>query len=143
VFEPDVCIPFPMRIGDGYRFSGILPSTIADEGTRLGLSADQSRHIVDDVLSAVPGALEAARQDVEDVPGGKTVADTVISNLRAISPLYPKDAPILLTSGPLTRPTVLLGTDEGARPTGYPPTSGPSTPSGSPAFGTSSPSTTA
>ena len=101
--DPHDPLAFPMRIGDGYRFSGILPSAIADEGARLGLPADQSRHIVDDVLSAVPSALELARQDVQDVPGGKTVADTVISNLRAISPLYPKDAPILLTSGPTRR----------------------------------------
>jgi hypothetical protein len=88
---------------------GLLPDNeqalgaVADEGTRLGLSPDQSRHIVDGVLSAVPNALELARTDVLDVPGGKTVADTVISNLRAISPLYPNNAPILLTGGPHKR----------------------------------------
>lgn len=102
--HPHDPLMFPMRIGDGYRFSSILPAAIAEEGTRLGLSIEQSRHIVDAVLSAVPGALELARQDVKDVPGGTTVADTVISNLRGISPLYPKTASILLTSGSLPRP---------------------------------------
>ncbi|GEL94508.1 HipA domain-containing protein [Cellulomonas composti] len=81
-------LDFPMRVGDTYRISAILPGVIAAEGVRLGLGADESRAVVDRVLAAVPGALEAAREEVAGVPGGMQVADSTIRNLRAISPLH-------------------------------------------------------
>jgi serine/threonine-protein kinase HipA len=92
-------LTLPMRIGNTYEVRSIYPAAIAAEGTRLGLSTDESRDVVDRVLAAVPGALELARQDVVDVPGGLTVADTIIRNLRAISPLYAGDGAVLLTDG--------------------------------------------
>lgn len=81
-------LTFPMRIGETYRIHGMLPGVIAKEGERLGLEPDESRSIVEKVLRAIPGALESARQDVADVLGGTSIADTTIRNLRAISPLH-------------------------------------------------------
>lgn len=81
-------LTFPMRIGDTYRISEIFPVTIAAEGPRLGLTPDESRAVVDGVLAAVPGALEAARDEVADVPGAQRIAERTIANLRRISPLH-------------------------------------------------------
>jgi len=53
----------------------------------------------------MPAALELARGDVADVPGGPTVADMIIGNLRRISPLFPPHGAVLLTGGPAPRPS--------------------------------------
>ncbi|WP_448060435.1 HipA domain-containing protein [Cellulomonas hominis] len=82
-------LTFPMRIGEDYRISGMHPEVIAGEGRRLGLTIEESRAIVDRVLDAVPGALEQARANVSQIPGGTAIADATIRNLRALSPLHP------------------------------------------------------
>ncbi|WP_265523575.1 HipA domain-containing protein [Oerskovia flava] len=87
-------LTFPMRIGDDYRISGMHGAVIAAEGRRLGLTAEESQDVVDGVLTAVPGALEQARKDVEQIPGGTKIADATIRNLRDISPLHPEPAKV-------------------------------------------------
>ncbi|WP_156250850.1 HipA domain-containing protein [Pseudactinotalea terrae] len=82
-------IEFPMRIGDTYRVSEIFAGTIASEGVRLGLDVEESRAVVDRVISAVPEALAAAGQDVAKVPGAGLLIDTLVTNLRRLSPLHP------------------------------------------------------
>lgn len=85
-------LTFPMRIGDDYRISGMHGAVIAAEGRRLGLTTEESEDVVDRVLTAVPGALEQAREDVRQIPGGTRIADATIRNLRAISPLHREPA---------------------------------------------------
>lgn len=89
-FDPSMGpVELPMRIGGTYRVSEIFESTIAAEGVRLGLEAEESRAIVDRVIAAVPGALKAARQDVSGLSGSAQLIDTTVSNLRRLSPLHP------------------------------------------------------
>lgn len=87
-------ISFPMKVGDGYRIRDMLPSVIASEGTRLGLDLDESRAVVDQVLHAIPGALESARDEVAGVAGGTEVVDRTIANLRTLSPLHQAPPPV-------------------------------------------------
>ncbi|WP_163544337.1 HipA domain-containing protein [Occultella kanbiaonis] len=99
-FDPSIGpIELPMRIGGTYRVSEMFESTIASEGVRLGLDAEESRTIVDRVIAAVPGALEAARQDVSGMPGSAQLIDTTVSNLRRLSPLHP-DPPTTVDLAP-------------------------------------------
>ncbi|MEN0072720.1 MAG: HipA domain-containing protein [Propionicimonas sp.] len=107
-FDPALgAVEFPMRIGDTYRVAEMFAATIASEGKRLGLDAEESRTIVDRVIAAVPDALAAAREDVADLPGSAGLIDTTVSNLRRLSPLHPP-APT----------TVDLATRPAARPAG-------------------------